>query len=326
MKIVTFIIPCFNSEKNIPLVVAEIKREFVLRPECQYQLILVNDYSADDTIGAIRELCSEDQDIIGISLSRNFGQQAARMAALHYIKGEYVVFMDDDGEHPVVEIFNMIDKLETGYDVVYASFKDKHYSLIRKMGTALNQKMANMLIGKPSHIKTSSFFVMRRFVAEALKEYHSSFPYLLGYILKITNNIADIEMEHRSRISGESGYTFKKMVLLWLNGFTSFSVRPLRVSTFMGFIMALIGFLFGVFIVINKIMNPAIQAGYTSIIAVMIFIGGMVMLMLGMIGEYIGRIFITMNRIPQFVILETINAEGKIISLSDNIPQTEDLF
>lgn len=310
METISVVIPCFNSQHSIVQVVNGIQR--VLSGRFDYQIILSNDCSTDGVWKEIQQLCKEDKRIIGLSLARNFGQQAARMAALPYIIGDYVVFTDDDGQHPPEGILQILDKLKEGYDIVYAEFKQKKESKFRIWGSNLNQKMSEWIIGKPRGINLSSYFIVRRFVIDALKKYQSPFPYLLGYFMSITRNIASVELEHRKRIYGKSGYSLVKLVRLWLNGFTGFSVVPLRIADILGIVLTIFGFFTGVVIGIRRILNPQILGGYTSIIVAVLICSGMVMLMLGLMGEYVGRIFLAINRLPQYVVRDMINTENQL--------------
>lgn len=313
MERISIIIPCYNSEHSIVQVVDGVRS--ALEGRFDYQIILSNDYSSDGVWQQIRKLCAEDERIVGLSLARNFGQQAARMAAIPHVTGEYVVFMDDDGQHPPEGILTMLGKIQEGYDIVYAEFPEKKESRFRIWGSSVNRKMSEYLVGKPKGINASSFFVVRRFVVEALKEYKSPFPYLLGYFMSITRNVTCVRMDHRERIYGRSGYSLSKLLRLWMNGFTSFSVVPLRIADVLGLAFTVVGFLAGVIIVVKKLLEPQIPAGYTSIIVVLLICSGMIMLMLGLIGEYVGRMFLVMNRLPQYVVRETVNADNNDESL-----------
>lgn len=307
MEKITIIIPCFNSEQTIRKVVSDIKEEI---KSYEVQIILVNDCSKDNVWSVISELCRADKSIAGLSLSRNFGQQSARMAALEYVQGDYVVFMDDDGQHKACDVVRLIDKLKDGYDIVYAYFKKKRESNFRIMGSAINRKMTDWLMHTPKDVHTSSFFAVRRYVVDKLRDYKNPTPYTFGYFLQITRNISDLEVEHHKRIVGSSGYTLRKLFRLWMDGLTGFSIIPLRISSIIGMLMALIGFVGGMFIIIKKIINPVVMAGYTSTISVNLFCSGMILLMLGMLGEYVGRIFMSLNNLPQFVIRDTLNTQN----------------
>ncbi len=304
-KYISIIIPCYNSEKTINKVVNEIIK--IMPNDKNFEIILVNDNSKDNVWQKIEGLCEQNNNIRGISLARNFGQQAARMAAIQYVKADYIIFMDDDGQHPAEGIMKLVEKAKEGYDIVYARFTHKQTSWFRKVGSDFNTYMTSVLMGKPKEIKQSSFFCVKGFVIDALKEYKSPFPYIFGYLMQITRNITNIDMSHRARIEGKSGYNFTKMLLLWLNGFIGFSVVPLRIASLFGILSSAIGFVLGLASVIRKLINPTIVLGYTSTIVVVLFMGGIILLILGLFGEYIGRILVTMNKVPQYIIRNKIN-------------------
>jgi len=305
LKKLSFVIPCYGSELTLEEVIRELIDTVHNKSEYEYEIILVNDCSPDNVSKKISLLCQKYNNIISIDLARNFGQHAALMAGYSYCTGEIVISLDDDGQTPIDEVFSLIDKLGEGYDVVYGSFNEKKHNSFRNFGSHINDLMAEVLIDKPKDLKVSSYFVARKFIIDEILKYKNSYPYILGLILRSTRNICDVQVNHRRRIHGTSGYSFKKLLSLWLNGFTAFSVKPLRSATIIGFICALIGFLFGSYTVIHKLLNPSTPAGYSSLMAVILFIGGMIMLMLGLIGEYIGRIYISINNSPQYVIRET---------------------
>ncbi len=304
-KFVSVVIPCYNSEKTIGRVVEEIIEN--LPKDKSFDIFLINDNSKDNVWQTIESLCERYKSVRGLSLSRNFGQQAARMAAIQYVNADYVIFMDDDGQHSAEGIVKLIEKAQEGYDIVYARFAHKKTSWFRRMGSDFNTYMTYVLMGKPKDVKQSSFFCVKGFVVDALKEYQSPFPYLFGYFMQITRNITNVDMEHRARMEGKSGYNLTKMVLLWLNGFIGFSVVPLRIASCLGFFSSVIGFVLGVLSVIRKLIKPEIVLGYTSTIVVILFMGGIILLILGLVGEYIGRVLITLNKIPQYVIRDKIN-------------------
>lgn len=299
---VSIIIPCYRSENTIEVVVEEVRKVFSLHKEEDYELILVNDSSPDHVWQKIRELAGKYEQVTGIDLARNFGQHSAVMAGLSVCRGDIAVMVDDDGQIPVDEIYKLIDGIHNGYDVVYGVYGRHHKESLRSIGTWLNKKMAESLLNKPKELKTTSFFALKRFMIEEILKYENAFPYLAGLVLRTTSNIGMVEVDHRERIAGGSGYTISKLFGLWLNGFTAFSVKPLRLASYAGIFSATIGFLYGFFIFVRRLLNPDIVLGYSSTMAAILFIGGVIMLMLGIIGEYIGRIYISMNKSPQYVI------------------------
>lgn len=307
MKKVSFVIPCYRSENTLPHVIAEIEETMEKLGQYSYEVILVNDCSPDNTLGTIRRLCGEHDHIKGISFARNFGQHAALMAGLRQSTGDYVVCLDDDGQTPADEVEKLLDKLEEGYDAVYASYDHKQHSAFRNLGSKVNELMTRVMLEKPADLYISSYFAVRRFIVEDMIRYENSYPYVIGLVLRATKNITNVEVKHREREEGRSGYTIRKLLALWFNGFTAFSVKPLRIATMIGAISAAGGFLYGFYTIIKKLVNPDVPLGFSSLMTAIVIFGGMIMLMLGMIGEYIGRIYISMNNSPQYVIRERIN-------------------
>lgn len=312
MKKISFVIPCYRSENTIEGVVNEIETAMeVLSKEKKYsyEIILINDCSPDNTMGTIRRLCEEKQNIIGIGFARNFGQHAALMAGLRQSDGDYVVCLDDDGQTPADEVNKLLEKLEEGFDAVYAKYEHKQHSGFRNLGSKVNELMTRIMLEKPKELYISSYFAVKRFVVEDMIRYENSYPYVIGLVLRSTKNITNVVVNHREREEGSSGYTLKKLFTLWFNGFTAFSVKPLRIATCLGVIFACGGFAYGFYTIIKRLVNPDVPIGYSSMMAALVFFCGMIMVMLGLIGEYIGRIYISMNSSPQYVIRERINAD-----------------
>ena len=311
MKKVSFVIPCYRSEHTLPHVIAEIEATMEKLAQYSYEVVLVNDCSPDNTLGTIRKLCEERSNIKGISFARNFGQHAALMAGLRHTTGDYVVCLDDDGQTPADEVGKLLGKLEEGYDAVYAKYDHKQHSTFRNLGSKVNELMTRMMLDKPAELYISSYFAVRRFVVEDMIRYENSYPYVIGLVLRATKNITNVDVHHREREEGSSGYTLKKLLGLWFNGFTAFSVKPLRIATVFGGISAACGFLYGFYTIIKKLVNPDVPMGFSSLMTAIVIFGGMIMIMLGLIGEYIGRIYISMNNSPQYVIRERINVSAE---------------
>lgn len=309
MSLVSFVIPCYRSENTLPAVIEEINSTMETMDEYSHEIILVNDSSPDGTINTIRELCGKYANITGIDLAKNFGQHAALMAGMRHAKGDIVVCLDDDGQTPADEVGKLLYKLNEGYDVVYASYGKKKHSLFRNFGSKVNELMTRVMLGKPKELYISSYFAAKRFVVDDMIRYEHSYAYVIGLVLRATKNIANVEVKHRSRAEGTSGYTLKKLLGLWFNGFTAFSIKPLRIATVIGVLCAGGGFLYGLYTIIKRLLLPDIQAGFSALMSMLVFMGGMIMLMLGLIGEYIGRIYISMNNSPQYVIREIIKEE-----------------
>lgn len=305
----SFVIPCYRSENTIQGVVDELYDILRQKNEYDYEIIAVNDCSPDNVYIKLQELAKNNQKFKVINLAKNAGKHGALMAAFANVSGEYVICLDDDGQCPIDHLWELIEPLNNGYDMSIARYPKKKQSAFKNFGSKINSLMTRVLLDKPKDCVFSNFVARKAFVCKEIIKYDNPFPYMEGLSLRVTNNIAFVPMEERSRVSGTSGYTFKKSLSLWVNGLTAFSVKPLRISSLVGVICALCGFVFGIVTIIRKLCMPNISAGWSSTVSILLFIGGLIMLMLGMIGEYIGRIYISINNSPQYVIKETINID-----------------
>ncbi len=254
--LVSFVIPCYRSAHTLPGVIDEIKGTMKKLNAYDYEVVLINDCSPDDTFEIIKGLCKENDNITGINLAKNFGQHSALMAGFHYVKGDIVICLDDDGQTPADEAGKLIERIEQGADVVYAKYNHKHHSGFRNWGSHVNELMTRVMLGKPKELYISSYFAARKFIVEEMKRYTYAYPYVIGLVLRSTKNIVNAEVEHRDRIEGTSGYTIGKLFTLWFNGFTAFSVKPLRIATVTGAVCALAGFLYGILSLKKYLLTP----------------------------------------------------------------------
>lgn len=306
MTDISFVIPCYGSENTIGTVVSELNNVMMEDGRYTYEIVLVNDNSPDDVWHKIKELAHEYDNIKGISLAKNFGQHAALMAGYRSCSGNIVVSLDDDGQTPANQVFLLIDKINEGYDVVYAKYGEIKQSPFRIWGSWVNEKMTEILLGKPKGLKCTSYYAAKRFIVDEMLRYQNAYPYVGGLVLRSTKSVTNVDVKHQERLEGASGYSLKKLLGLWFNGFTSFSVKPLRIATIVGTVCAVAGFVFGVVMVLRKLLGFTVVLGYSSIMTALLFIGGMIMILLGVIGEYIGRIYISLNNAPQYVVRETV--------------------
>lgn len=305
----SFVIPCYRSENTIRIVIDEIVSVVKELGNCDYEIILVEDHSPDDVWSVIEMLANENPKIKGYSFAKNFGQHAALLAGYARCTGDYIVSLDDDGQVPIEMLPKLLDKLEEGYDVVYAYYEELKRGGLRKFGTWMSQKLSEIILDSPKGIKGSSFYIARTFVVEEMIKYKNPYPYLGGLVLRTTHNIACIPVKHRERLEGKSGYSLKKLFSLWFNGYTAFSARPLETGAYIGAIIAAIGFVYAIIIIIRKLIGGIVLEGWSSIISIILIIGGLILIMLGLIGEYIGRIYICINDAPQYVIKKSTEAE-----------------
>ena len=252
----------------------------------------------------------KDEDIVPflVNMAKN------KALDLYRRKKKEGVFPEDSenfiGTHDALES-DLIDKIKEGYDVVYGCYPEIKQSHFRIFGSWVNEKMIEVLLGKPRELKCTSYYAARRFIIEEMLRYRNSYPYVGGLVLRSTKNIANVPVHHRARMEGKSGYSLGKLLGLWFNGFTAFSVKPLRLATVVGFLCAAAGFIYGVVMVLRKLLGYTTVLGYSSLITVILFIGGIIMVLLGIIGEYIGRIYISINNAPQYVIRETIGGSDE---------------
>ena len=305
---ISFVIPCYRSEKTVGTVIGEIISTLE-NTEYDYEIIAVNDCSPDDVWRVLKDLAACNKKIKAINLSKNMGKSSARMAGFNRATGDYIVSVDDDGQCPIDRIFDLIKPLGDGFDASIARYPKKKQSAFKNFGSWVNSVMNRVMINKPKDLQVSNFSVVKKFVIDEIIKYDLPYPYFSGLLLRTTTKVTNVDMEERARISGKSTFTFVKLVGLWMNGLTAFSVKPLRLASVLGTAYALLGFLFGAYTIIYKIMNPSVPKGYSSTISIIMFTCGIIMLMLGLIGEYLGRIYICINKSPQYVVKETINLE-----------------
>ena len=307
---ISIVIPLYGSENTITPVIDEIREEMTRIQVQEYEIILVNDCSPDNVLVNAKNLAKNDKKIKVISLAKNSGNQAAMMVGYRYSKGRYVVSMDDDYQTPGNEIGGMIDKLlKDDLDVVFAKYPVKKYSKFRLFGSWANYKMAEIMLGKPKDLQTNSFFVMRKFVRDEIVLYSNNFLYVYGIIFAITSRVGNAETSHRERLHGKSGQNLRKLFMFWLNGFLNFSTKPLRISTVSGFIFSFIAAVTAVWALIARILNPDAPIGWASTIITILFFSGIQLVSIGLLGEYLGRLYISSSKLPRAVVREIINCD-----------------
>lgn len=309
MKKISFVLPCYGSENTISFVVDEIRNKIAEKKQYDYEIIAVNDCSPDRVWSVLLSIAEKDKNVRLLNLAKNMNRPGAVMAGLQYAEGDYIVVMDDDGQCPMDRFWDLLKPLEEDKDVSMADYPERKQTLFKDFGTLVNKKMTELVLDKPKDIQFTNFMVMRKYIAKEICKYKNPYPYMTGLILRTTRRIACVPMEERERYTGKSGFTFRKMLALWLNGLTAFSIKPLRIASFAGGFFAFLGFIYGIYVVAVKLIRPEISAGYSSIMAVLLLMGGIMMLMLGIMGEYIGRIYISINNSPQYVIRESVNFE-----------------
>ena len=306
MRRISVVVPVYNGAETLPKLIEQLDKH--LRPQNSLELILVNDGSTRDNSDEVCEVAAQQNDwIVYIELSTNFGEHNAVMAGLNHCTGDYVVIMDDDLQNPPHEAIRLVDELDRGgYDVVFSCSKKKKHGLSRNLGSSFNNLIASYVIKKPRDLYLSSFKCIRRSVVKQIIKYDGPYPYIDGLILRSTTRYGRLEVEHLSREVGRSGYSLRKLVSLWLNMFTNFSILPLRIASAIGLLLATLSGLAGVVVIIEKIMNPDLPTGWASVFVAILFMSSVQLLAIGLMGEYLGRVLMKLNKIPQFVVRRTI--------------------
>ena len=302
----TIIIPVYNAADTIVDLVDKLINCLGLD---NLQIVLVNDGSRDNSHQVCLNLVSKySQNLTYINLAMNFGEHNAVIAGLNYAQGDYAVIMDDDFQPPPEEVIKLVNEaVNKQYDIVYAYYDKKQDHWLRNLGSKFNDRVANFMLQKPKGLYLSSFKCFSKLIVQEIINYKGPYPYIDGLALRCTTNIGKIKVRHNRREKGKSGYTFKKLIRLWLNMFLNFSIVPLRISFFLGLTFSFLGLILSIFTVIDKLLNPEIPLGWSSlIIAVMVF-SGVQLLILGLLGEYIGHLLLSHNRKPQFVVRDVIN-------------------
>ncbi|MDO8951913.1 MAG: glycosyltransferase family 2 protein [Draconibacterium sp.] len=310
----SIVIPVYNGALSIGRLVDELITR--ISPVFIIEIVLVNDCSPDNSEEVCIGITKKHPEFVSFySLSMNVGEHNTVMAGLNKATGDYAVIIDDDFQNPVSEVIKLIDyMINSNYDVVYTFYEEKKHSIFRNLGSQFNDRVANIMLKKPKNLYMSSFKIINRFLIDEIIKYNLPYPYLDGLILRSTSNIGKIKVSHTERQIGKSNYTIKKLVSLWMNMFTNFSILPLRISIILGFVFSIIGFLIGIEAVIEKICNPDVPQGYTFIVIIISFYAGIQLIAIGMVGEYLGRIFMAHNKKPQYSIRKSFNekiADGK---------------
>ena len=307
MKLISIVIPCYNSQATIRKVTEMVMEEFKKMDGYECEFVLVNDCSPkDDTYGEIEKLGRDYPNVKGINLLRNFGQHNALMAALHYTSGDYILGMDDDMQTHPSQISKLIHKMEEGFDLVYGCYPKKKNSMLKNLSSKINEVSSRILLGRPKNIVSSNFWMITKQVRDEVIKYDSFNPYIDGIFYRTTHKIGNVEVEHFKREVGTSNYTLKKLMKLWL-AYWNYSVIPLRISSVLGCLSAAGGFLAALCIIIYKLIDPTVTVGWASTICIMVVLAGLILMVLGIIGEYLGKMILILNRTPQYIVRETIN-------------------
>lgn len=300
---ISIVIPVYNSEDCLEQLNEQISREL---EGVQFELILVNDCSPDRSWEKIISLAKANPRIKGINLKKNAGQDNAIMAGLGYATGDYVVIMDDDLQHAPADIVKLQSKCREGYDIVYGSFRSKKQSIWKNAGSKLNGYLAEVFLNKPTGLYLSPFKIMRQSLVKEVRKYSGPFPYIDGIVLTLTSNISEIDLIHQERFNGKGNYDLIRSVSVFLKHVTGYSLYPLRFATILGILASGFSFILGGAYIIDYFTNEARVEGWITIVLLLVFFNGLILMCLGLIGEYIGRVYLTLTSRRQYVVDEVV--------------------
>ena len=307
---ISIVVPVYNASLNLKNLVEDLllalKNNFTT-----YELILVNDKSLDDSWNIITDLCKSYSWIKAIELRKNVGQHNSILAGLKYADGNYIITMDDDCQHPSKYIVDLYAEINKGYDVCYANWTIKKHNFLRKLMSKFNNYVATLLFNKPLDLYLSPFRCITCQVKDEIIKNKSPSVYLDGLILSITRNISKISVTHNERKFGSSNYSFFKLLNLWMQMITGFSIVPLRFASILGFFFSAAGFMMALWLIFFKSITSETPIGWTSLLVIVLFLGGIQLIALGVIGEYLGRTYLAANNYPQFSIRKTLNVKNE---------------
>jgi glycosyltransferase involved in cell wall biosynthesis len=297
----SIVVPVYRSAECLPELARRIGEE-AARAFQSYELILVNDDSPDSSWEVIQRLASEHNFVTGVSLRKNAGQDNAIMAGLNLTTGKVVVIMDDDLQHDPSDIVALYKQIECGFDVAYARFEQKQQALWKNLGSWFNDRVAIWTLGKPKGIYMSPYKAIQREVVQEVTKYTGPYPYVDGLIFAVTSNITQVTVTHHTRFAGKSNYNLLRSIKVWLKLATGFSAFPLRMVALLGSAMSLFAFALAAFFALMTLVGSRGPEGWASAIVASLFIGGVQLIGIGAVGEYVGRIFVTQNARPQFTV------------------------
>jgi len=305
MLALSFVIPMYNSAATIGSLVHDLEK---LSVDGGHEIILVNDGSADTTSSVCRDLVRGARvPITLIEHARNFGEHNAVLTGWRHARGAYVVNLDDDGQNPPEEAVRLFQHAQSKQlDVVFGHYDVKQHSWFRNLGSWFTNRMTDWALDKPPGFYLSSFRCVSAFVVREVIAYSGPYPYIDGLLLQVTQRIDSITVRHDPRRAGQSGYTLRRLVRLWLSAWVNFSVLPLRIATIVGLLTAGAGLIaFGI-VVWLWYMNAGPPSGWGSIMATVLVFSGTQLVILGLMGEYMGRMFLTVSQRPQSVVRDVV--------------------
>lgn len=318
----SIVIPVYKSADCLAALIAAIEAA-VDALGLPYEVVLVNDASPDRTWEVIAALRESHPQVVGIDLRRNFGQDNAILTGLRYAGGRCVAIMDDDLQHDPRDLPALLAGIDAGADVVYADFRSKHQKAWKNLGSWFNGKVAEWVLGKPKGLYLSPYKVIRKDVAALICNYDGPDPYIDGLLFQVTSRFARVAVEHHPRYAGSGNYDLGKSIAVWARLATGFSVRPLRLVTWCGLALGVLGGLLAAVVIGYRVLFPEhfapAVAGWASLMVAQLLIGGVQMVFLGILGEYAGRTYTTAARKPQAAIRAVIGRAGESRATADGL-------
>ena len=310
--LVSVVIPCYNSERSIGKLVDLCMESFSKWDGYECEMVLVNDCSHDDTYREILKCVGKyPNQVTGVDFSKNFGQHAALLAAMQYVRGELVVGMDDDLQNHPDQIIQFLEKMDEGYDVVFGVYRKRQFGWFKNLTSRISQFLMVRLVERPKGIEMSNFWCARRFVTDEMIRYRGNDALIQPLFARTTSHMADISLEHFERQFGKSNYNFRKAFRLFMT-FMDYSTVPLRISNFFGILFSIAGFIATIALIIHKFVDPTVQTGWSSLMCLMLIISGIVFLMIGVVGEYLGKLISASTNKPLYVVRQvTRTGEGE---------------
>ncbi len=300
------VVPVYNGAATIGELVNALR---ALEIAGGLEIVLVVDGSPDNSLEVCKKLAGEPgAPIVLLSLSRNYGEHNAVMAGLARARGSYVITMDDDLQNPPGEVKRLFEYArDGGYDAVYTYYEEKQHAAWRNVGSRFTNWCADHLIDKPKGLYLSSFRCLSAFVREQITaNYEGPFPYVDGLVFQVTHNVGRLQVAHLPRTEGRSNYTIARLFRLWLSMFSNFSVIPLRFATLFGIAFGALGALAAVIVIAEAISDNKPPQGWASLMVAVLVLAGVQLIVVGLIGEYLGRMFLAVNRKPQYLVREVI--------------------